>query len=45
MSESSWFICENGNCDYAVRILAPSHVTTSENPCPKCGGKLIRKES
>ena len=30
-------------CGYTEAKLAPSHVTVAQEPCSKCGGKMVRK--
>lgn len=38
---NQWFKCEK--CDYEEARLLPDYVKVSETPCPKCGGKMVRK--
>jgi len=38
---SNWFKCQK--CGNEEARLIPSHVKVSETPCPKCGGKMVRK--
>lgn len=36
-----YFRCEN--CGYEEARLIPDHIKVSETPCPRCGGKMVRK--
>jgi|GEM_PF-6020044 len=43
---NQFFQCVNVYCGfkrYQDGKLAPSHITVSQTPCPKCGAKMIRK--